>query len=219
MLSSVDGKIDGAALRGVTKAGEYEATGTMLNGDAWICGRTTMQQHFAEDKRFVSASNKPAGPQPVFVARRAKSYAISVDTLGKLRWPGGDLDGDHLICVLSERAPADYLAMLREKQISYIVSGASSVDLADAVNQLGDHFGIRTLLLEGGGHINGAFLEADLVDEISLLIVPGIDGRHEIPAVFDGVSPSRKTAVPLTLKSVERREKDALWIRYDIVRA
>jgi 2,5-diamino-6-(ribosylamino)-4(3H)-pyrimidinone 5'-phosphate reductase len=219
MLSSVDGKIDGAALRGVTKAGEYEATGTMLNGDAWICGRTTMQQHFAEDKRFVSASNKPAGPQPVFVARRAKSYAISVDTLGKLRWPGGDLDGDHLICVLSERAPADYLAMLREKQISYIVSGASSVDLADALNQLGEHFGIRTLLLEGGGHINGAFLEADLVDEISLLIVPGIDGRHEIPAVFDGVSPSRKTAVPLTLKSVERREKDALWIRYDIVRA
>jgi riboflavin biosynthesis pyrimidine reductase len=219
MLSSVDGKIDGAALRGVTKAGEYEATGTMLNGDAWICGRTTMQQHFAEDEPFVSASNKPAGPQPVFVARRAKSYAISVDTLGKLRWPGGDLDGDHLICVLSERAPADYLAMLREKQISYIVSGASSVDLADALNQLGEHFGIRTLLLEGGGHINGAFLEADLVDEISLLIVPGIDGRHEIPAVFDGVSPSRKTAVPLTLKSVERREKDALWIRYDIVRA
>jgi 2,5-diamino-6-(ribosylamino)-4(3H)-pyrimidinone 5'-phosphate reductase len=219
MLSSVDGKIDGAALRAVTKDGEYEATGAMLNGDAWICGRTTMQQHFAEDKRFVSASNKPAGPQPVFVARRAKSYAISVDTLGKLRWPGGDLDGDHLICVLSERAPADYLAMLREKQISYIVSGASSVDLADALNQLGEHFGIRTLLLEGGGHINGAFLEADLVDEISLLIVPGIDGRHEIPAVFDGVSPSRKTAVPLTLKSVERREKDALWIRYDIVRA
>src|SRR5271166_1396244 len=63
----------------------------------------------------------------------------------------------------------------------------SSVDLTDAVNQLGEHFGIRTLLLEGGGHINGAFLEADLVDEVSLLVVPGIDGRHDIPAVFDGV--------------------------------
>jgi hypothetical protein len=46
-----------------------------------------MQQHFAEDEPFVSASNTPAGPRPVFVARRAKSYAISVDTLGKLRWP------------------------------------------------------------------------------------------------------------------------------------
>jgi 2,5-diamino-6-(ribosylamino)-4(3H)-pyrimidinone 5'-phosphate reductase len=118
MLSSVDGKIDGAALKTVTGAGEYEATGAELEGDAWICGRTTMQQHFAEDEPFVSASNKPAGPQPVYVARRADSYAISVDTVGKLRWSDSDLDGDHLICVVSERVPEDYLSMLREKGIS-----------------------------------------------------------------------------------------------------
>jgi 2,5-diamino-6-(ribosylamino)-4(3H)-pyrimidinone 5'-phosphate reductase len=130
MLSSVDGKIDGAALGAVTSDGEYEATGAKLNGDAWICGRTTMQQHFAEDEPFVSSSNTPAGPQPVFVARQAESYAISVDTLGKLRWPDGDLDGDQLICVVSEQVPDDYLAMLREKRISCIVSGKSSVDLA-----------------------------------------------------------------------------------------
>ena len=219
MLSSVDGKIDGAALSTVMDEAEYEATAAKLNGDAWICGRTTMQQHFAEDEPFVSASNTPAGPRPVFVARRAKSYAISVDTLGKLRWPDGDLDGDHLVCVVSEQVPEDYLAMLREKGISYIVSGKSSIDLTDAVNQLGEHFGIRTLLLEGGGHINGAFLEADLVDEVSLLVLPGIDGRHDIPAVFDGVSPSRKTAVPLRLKSVEQRGRDALWIRYEVIRS
>jgi len=155
----------------------------------------------------------------VFVARRAKSYAISVDTLGKLQWPDGDLDGDHLVCVVSEQVPEDYLAMLREKGISYIVSGKSSVDLANAVNRLGEHFGIRTLLLEGGGRINGAFLQADLVDEVSLLVVPGIDGRHDIPAVFDGLSPSRNTAVPLRLKSVEQRGRDALWIRYEMVRS
>ena len=199
--------------------GEYEATAAKLNGDAWICGRTTMQQHFAEDEPFVSASNTPAGPRPVFVARRAKSYAISVDTLGKLRWSDADLGGDHLICVVSEQVPEDYLAILREKGISYIVSGKSSVDLANAVNQLGEHFGIRILLLEGGGHINGAFLQADLVDEVSLLIVAGIDGRHDIPAVFDGVSPSRNTAIPLRLKSVEQRGRDALWIRYEVVRS
>ncbi len=218
MLSSVDGKIDGAALGAVTGAGEYEETGAKLNGDAWICGRTTMEQHFAEDEPFVSASNTPAGPQPVFVARQAKSYAISVDTVGKLRWPGGELDGDHLICVMSEQVPEDYLAMLRKKGISYIVSGKSSVDLANAVNQIGERFGIRTLLLEGGGHINGAFLQAGLVDEVSLLVVPGIDGRHDIPAVFDGVSSSTNTAVPLRLKFVEQRGRDALWIRYEVIR-
>jgi 2,5-diamino-6-(ribosylamino)-4(3H)-pyrimidinone 5'-phosphate reductase len=155
MLSSVDGKIDGNALDAVLAEGEYEATGAKLEGDAWICGRTTMQQHLAEDEPFVSVSNTPAGPQPVFVARRADSYAISVDTLGKLRWSSGNLDGDHLVLCLSERVPADYLPMLREKGISYVVVGESSVDLAEAVDQLGEHFGIRTLLLEGGATLTG----------------------------------------------------------------
>ncbi len=81
------------------------------------------------------------------------------------------------------------------------------------------YFGIRTLLLEGGGHINGAFLQAGLVDEVSLLIVPGIDGCHDIPAVFDGVSSSRKKAVPLKLKSIEKRKRGTLWIRYEVVRS
>jgi 2,5-diamino-6-(ribosylamino)-4(3H)-pyrimidinone 5'-phosphate reductase len=219
MLSSVDGRIDGNALEAVIGEREYEATSAKLEGDAWICGRTTMQQHFAEDEPFASASNTPAGPQPVFVARRPDSYAICVDTLGKLRWLSGDLDGDHLVCVVSERVPADYLAMLREKGISYVVVGESSVDLAEAVNQLGEHFGIRTLLLEGGGQINGAFLQADLVDEVSLLVAPGIDGRRDIPTVFDGVNPAGNTAVPLKLKSAEQRANDTLWIRYTVVRS
>lgn len=218
MLSSVDGKIDGASLKGLTPEGEYEATGAQLNGDAWICGRTTMQQHFADPEPFIPSSRSPAGPQAVHVARRAKSYAIAVDTLGKLRWSTDDIDGDHLICIVSEQAPADYLAMLRRTGISYVVSGASEVDLIQAVNLLMEHFGIRTLLLEGGGHINGAFLEAGLVDEISVLIAPGIDGRHEIPALFDGMKLSSGKAVPLRLKSVERREKDTLWLRYETQR-
>ena len=219
MVSTLDGKIDGSALSSVMSAAEYEATGAKLKGDAWICGRTTMQQHFAEKKPFASTSRKPAGARPAFVARKAKSYAISVDTHGKLRWRNGDLDGDHLICVVSERAPADYLDMLQERGISYVVSGKSTVDLRKAVAQLGKHFGIRTLLLEGGGHINGAFLQAGLVDELSLLVAPGIDGRHDIPGVFDGLSPSKKKAVPLKLTSIERRKHDTLWLRYTVVRS
>jgi riboflavin biosynthesis pyrimidine reductase len=215
MLSSIDGRIDGASLKGLTPAGEYEATGTQLNGDAWICGRVTMQQHFAAPEPFRAASDNAAGPQPVHVARRADSYAVAVDTVGKLRWSSADIDGDHLISVLSERVSADYLALLREWGVSYIVAGETRVDLVRAVNLLGEHFGIRRLLLEGGGHINGAFLEAGLVDELSLLVAPGIDGRHHIPAVFDGLSPTSRKAFPLSLKSVERREGDILWLRYE----
>jgi 2,5-diamino-6-(ribosylamino)-4(3H)-pyrimidinone 5'-phosphate reductase len=119
--------------------------------------------------------------------------------------------------VVSEQAPEDYLEMLRQKGVSYVVSGTFSIDLRKAVDQLGKQFGIRTLLLEGGGHINGAFLAAGLVDELSLLVVPGIDGRHEVPAVFDGISSSKKKAVPLKLKSVKQRQGGTLWLRYEVV--
>ena len=218
MIATVDGKIDGAALEAVADVGEYETVAALLGGDAWLNGRTTMQEHFAAGT-FSASSSTPAGPQPVFVARRAESYAVSVDTLGKLRWASGDLDGDHVICAVSERAPAEYLTMLREEGVSYIVSGTSEVDLSAAVDILGEQFGIRTLLLEGGGTINGSFLEAGLIDELSLLIVPGIDGRHDVAAVFDGINPEGHKAVQLELKSVERREAGVLWLRYDVVRS
>ncbi len=218
MLSSIDGRIDGASLRDIIRSNDYEATGSKLKGDAWACGRTTMQLHFADKKPFISKSRKPAGPRPVNVARRATSYAVSIDTLGKLRWSRTDIGGDHLICVVSERAPEEYLTDLKKKGISYIVAGKTSVDLARAVILLGKHFGIKTLLLEGGGNINGGFLDADLVDEVSLLLAPGIDGRHEIPTVFDGVNARTRQAVPLKLKSVEQRKSGILWIRYTVIR-
>lgn len=213
MMASIDGRID-SAVTSVANAGEYEATGQALEADAWVCGRKTMEQHFA-DGVVASATGAPAGPRPVHVAKKAGSYAVAVDTTGRLRWSGGDLDGDHLICVVSERATDNYLAALREKEISYVVAGKAEVDLPRAVEALGEHFGIRRLLLEGGGHINGAFLQAGLVDEVSLLLVPGIDGRTGVPAVFDGLA--GKLLFPLRLKSVDQRG-GTLWIRYDVVR-
>jgi len=158
------------------RPGEYESFHSKLGGDAWICGRTTMQQHFADAEPFGSSANTPADAPSIHVARRAASYAISVDTLGKLRCSKNEIEGDHIICVLSERVPTDYLATLRDNGVSYVATGRHSVDLVYAVDILAEHFGIRTLLLEGGGHINGAFLESGLVDEVSLLLLPRIDG-------------------------------------------
>ena len=141
-----------------------------------------------------------------------------MDTTGKLKWSSSEIDGDHIICIVSERAPEDYLAMLRDAGVSYIVAGSQEVDLTAALELLHEHFGIRQLLLEGGGHINGGFVDAGLVDEISLLIAPGIDGRHELPTVFDGMRTKKRLAVPLRLKAVEQRANDVLWIRYEVVR-
>lgn len=219
MLSSVDGRIECSALAKVEGEDDYDIAVKKLAGDAWLCGRVTMQMHFAEKEPFAPLSNRPAGPRPVHAARKADSYAVAIDTAGKLRWPADNIDGAHLICIVSESVSEEYLDLLRDKGISCIVAGSPKIDLVQAMGSLGKYFGVRRLLLEGGGHINGAFLDAGLVDEVSLLLAPGIDGRQGVPAVFDGISPGKSTAVPLKLKSVEQFASGTLWIRYDVDRS
>ena len=90
------------------------------------------------------------------------------------------------------------------------------MDLRLATSRLRTRFGIRRLLLEGGGNINGGFLEAGLIDEISLLIAPAIDGRREIATVFDGVTPPVKDATRLRLLSMKKRKNGLLWLRYAV---
>ena len=94
-----------------------------------------------------------------------------------------------------------YLDYLNDHNISWIAAGKKHVDLKQAMAILDDEFCIKRLAVVGGGKINGGFLKAGLVDEISLLIGPGVAGRTGQPAVFDGLTSDRPT--PLTLKSVK----------------
>ena len=143
------------------------------------------------------------------------SFAFAIDASGRLAWDTNDIDGDHVVAVLSERVSDDYLAGLRERGVSYLLAGARDVDLAAALAKIGERFGVRTLLLEGGGRINGGMLAAGLVDEVSLLIAPVVDGRIGTPALFDGEA-DRFAPVRLALESVERRADDVLWLLYRV---
>jgi len=71
-------------------------------------------------------------------------------------------------------------------------------------------------MLEGGGRINGSFLRAGLVDEVSLLVAPLADGRMGTPALFD-VAGEGSAPYRLALEHVERRADDVLWLRYRVV--
>ena len=80
---------------------------------------------------------------------------------------------------------------------------------------LNTEFGVERLAVLGGGKINGGFLEAGLIDEISLLLAPGIDGRSGQPALFDGIRDyASYKPYSLKLKSVETVGEGVLWIRY-----
>ena len=217
MVQSIDGKTEPSAY-GVEDTG-YDETAEELNSTAWICGRVTMQDFakFQDPTSFVPQSDAKAGPRKPFLAKRTGSYAISADTRGIINWNKNEIYGDHLVCLVSESAPADYLVMLEQHAISYIVAGHDSIDFAAALEVIGTELGVERLLLEGGGHINGALLDRGLVDEVSLLVLPAIDGRHEPAGSFDGRATSAR-GPKLTLASVKQRANGILWLRYDVVR-
>ncbi|MDE6787255.1 MAG: dihydrofolate reductase family protein, partial [Muribaculaceae bacterium] len=83
---------------------------------------------------------------------------------------------------------------------------------------LGSDFGVRRLAVLGGGLINGGFLAAGLIDEVSLLLAPGIDGRQGWRAMFDGIANQSKLPTKLNLQSVERLDNDVIWIKYTIAK-
>ena len=220
MMASVDGRIvtEGWPMSAEGRR-QYELVHATYEPDAWICGRVTMEQHFAAGTRpdVEVARTYDGPPRQDFVAPgKHDSFAIAVDPRGKLVWESGDVDGDHVVAVLTVRVSDDYLAMLRERGVSYLLAGEAGVDLPLALDRIRAAFGVRTLMLEGGGGINGTFLRAGLIDEVSLLVTPVADGRVGTPALFDAdgesFAPRR-----LALEHVERRADDVLWLRYRVV--
>jgi riboflavin biosynthesis pyrimidine reductase len=216
MLSSLDGRIDSAAWGG--QAGidrdayvaAYEAVDRTLQGDAWIVGRTTMEE-FA-DGQAAYGDPKIALPRQTFWGASAGPYAVALDPSGKLNWTRNTAYGDHVIEVLSESVADAYLQRLQSAGVSYLFAGTNSIDLKLALSKLRTEFGIERLLLEGGGRINGSFLAEGLVDELSLLLAPVLDGRRDSPASFD----RQEMAVPerFAVTSIKRRDDDLLWLRY-----
>ena len=217
MLPSLDGRIvlrDWKVPKGTT---EYERTAGTFDADAWIIGRISMEP-YAGKARVPRRKNREAIPRKDFVAPHdASSYAIAIDPSGKLRWDASDIDGEHVITILTESVSDDYLAFLQSKGVSYLFGGRSRIDLPKVLHKLRAKLGIRKLLLEGGGKINGTFLAADVIDELSILLAPIADGSIGTPSLFD-VENRRMPARSLELTSIERLGGGIIWLRYKVRR-
>jgi 5-amino-6-(5-phosphoribosylamino)uracil reductase len=105
--------------------------------------------------------------------------------------------------------------------VSYIFAGASGDDLAGAMQQLAAHFGVKKLLLEGGGKINGAFLKHGLIDEFSTLIYPAVDGVAGSDSIVDYNGPEGDrpgAGQSLRLTHCETLEGGMVWLRHKVER-
>lgn len=225
MVSSVDGRlhpdrwtapVDGADKDALLAC--YEQIAEQLNADGWLVGRKTMSYYA---KGTALDTNTPASNlrKPFVADRKNRGVAITVDPKGKLHYKPDEENDDHFITIVSEQVTDDYLAELQAKNISYLFAGDYGDDLAKAMDTLGNEFALNTILLEGGGIINGAFLKAGLIDEISILVYPGIDGLAGIASIFEYMGKADEQPAQgqaLRLLSNETLEQGMVWLRYQV---
>jgi len=228
MISSVDGRLLPlrwtpllASTDAEERFGVYESTAARLDGDGWLIGRVSMEPYATGTPRTLPI---PAGNlRQTFVAPHAQpQLAIALDPHGKLHYGCNGTDDEHFVAILSEQVSDAYLAELRADGVSYLFAGPQGNDLALAVETLGNTFGMQRLLLEGGGIINGHFLKAGLIDEISLLIYPGIDGLASVPSIFEyHGGPDELPAAGKALRhlATETLGNGTVWLRYEVVDA
>jgi hypothetical protein len=199
---------------------QYEQVHSSYEADGWLCGRVTMEP-FAGGTRSeneVAREYEGSDLRQDFIAPGAhESFAFAIDPKGRLAWRSNGIDGDHVVAILSPRVSDDYLTVLRERGVSYLLAGVREIDLPLALAKIVERFATRVLMLEGGGRINGAMLQEGLIDEVSLLVAPVADGSTETPSVFD-VDAEKVIAHRLALVAVEQREGDILWLRYLVKR-
>lgn len=190
-----------------------------MNADAWLYGTTTTKEFTNSCKPVLEEADSV--PEGDFIAEdQAELYYISVDVNGEIGWESGTFcirgkNKAHVIEILTQSTPASYKAYLRARGVSYIVAGETQLDCRAAMEKLYREFHIEKLLICGGGVVNWSFLQAGMIDELSLLLSPVTDGGSGSASLFaKDFAPGEANLVEFELKDVEKIGHGGLYLTY-----
>lgn len=222
MMSSVDGRIlgdrwtrpfDGTDFDSAVQC--YYDISNDMKADAIMFGRKTIQVDLIQTT-FDHQGKVPAQNFETYLApRSSKRICLVMDTQGKIRFTESQIMGEDVMLILGHHVSEAYLEHLRQLNISYLFVGENSHDLNALLSKLSE-LGFQKIIIEGGGILNASFLKAGFIDELSLLIYPGIDGLSGTQAVFEDLA---KEGFPakgqsLELLAVEQKAHGVVWLRY-----
>jgi riboflavin biosynthesis pyrimidine reductase len=190
--------------------------------DGYLNGRTTSddnQTHYREPEVNEDAPPVPEGD--FVVTADAPMYYVSIDGSGKLAWQQNYVDYGGLespvIEVITEKVGNAYKDFLRRMKISYVIAGKARIDNALALHKLAELFGMKRVMIGGGGVLNWSFLTDGLVDEVSLVKGPFADGSTDTPGLFTVAEPlSKVEAHSFTLIEARPLEHSAVLLRYSV---
>ena len=222
ILSSLDGRINGPFMEMASTrqlGAEYGRIRTELGADAWLYGTATTKEFTGFRKPQLKETAEV--PEGDFIAYAgAGFYYVSVDTKGEIGWESGIWKASgrpdaHVIEVLTESTLPAYKAYLRRIGVSYMICGKENLDCRTAAEKLAQHFGIEKVLVCGGGMVNWSFLQAGIIDELSLLLSPVTDAGAGQAALFTRI-PSLPEGKPVEfeLKKAEPLGAGGLYLNY-----
>ena len=118
----------------------------------------------------------------------------------------------NVVVLVAATTPEEYLAYLGEREYPVIRCGEERVDLAAGLQELGEGFGVETVVTDSGGGLNAALLEQGIAGEISLIVTPAIAGAGQ-KNLFRSVHTSRT----LELISSEELGEGRVHLRYRVL--
>jgi riboflavin biosynthesis pyrimidine reductase len=222
MVTSIDGRLHPsrftASPDGTLRdwSGQYEKVHASLEVNAWLVGRVTMAE------MSKAGPHPPAGPwrveRPIHVASTdATTFAVALDPSAKLHFQGANLSGDHVIVLVGRDTPDSHLAELTADGVSYAVSASAEPDIPGLLDVLARDFGITHLVVEGGAKTNGAFLAAQVVDELRVLVAPALDGAAEQIQGIVEYGNGLAGVVRLQFKSADVLEHGVVQLAYAVL--
>ena len=185
-----------------------------------ISGKTSSEVAITNYQTPDLNESAPLVPEGDYIAKKhAPMYYISIDPRGELAWVDNQFTygnvTSHILEVLTNQVINAYKAFLREKEISYIITGEDELDYELMLEKLYSKFGMERVLISGGGTLNWSFMQRGLVDEISIVLPPIANGDSDATRLFSAKPPySSIEAMAFKLKDVDIIENDVLWIRY-----
>jgi 2,5-diamino-6-(ribosylamino)-4(3H)-pyrimidinone 5'-phosphate reductase len=181
------------------------ADAIMAGAGTVVSDRMTMGIPDRRLQRMRLRQRKPALPVRVIVSGRLSSLSPSLKVFKKKISP--------LVVFCSRRAPESKRKMLSRHAI-VVVCGDSEVDLPKACAFLARYFGVRHLHVEGGPRLNGALLDADLIDELDLTVAGVVFGGRKAPTCFAGKGRSfLRDALTMRLVSI-RQVGGEVFLKY-----
>ena len=224
MMQTIDGKATGNFWR---KSDVYHGIKDYfklipnLNCQGFALGRVSMEGNSDEKPNLSKYKDKEKLKHEDFIVpleKGAKYYLASYDSKGTLGFKNNVIninewlnDGSIFLCqiieVITDQVSNEYLHYCREKGISYIFCGKEKIDIKLSLQKLKKLFKIDKILLQGGPKLDGAFIQDDLIDRISIIISPLTSEGGD--TLFN---PSKYTEFKLI--EFKQLSNSNMWLRY-----